>query len=216
MREAAQAAGALTVSAPTPRCSGSTSRTARVARLRTTRGEIEAERVVICCGVWSPRIARMAGADDPADADGPPDDRHRPGAALRDERRRRVPDRARHGHQHVRAPGGRQPRDRLLRAPPDPPRPRRDPLDRGLGALADRAAVHAGRLRAPARAGPRADARDRRRRVGRHQVRDQRPALGDRRRPAAARRDARGARPVERRGGLDQGGARASARRSPS
>ncbi len=34
----------------------------RVRRVRTTRGEIEAERVVIACGAWSPRLARMAGA----------------------------------------------------------------------------------------------------------------------------------------------------------
>ena len=33
--------------------------------MRTTRGDIETEVVVICCGVWSPRIARMAGASIP-------------------------------------------------------------------------------------------------------------------------------------------------------
>jgi glycine cleavage system aminomethyltransferase T/glycine/D-amino acid oxidase-like deaminating enzyme len=33
-----------------------------VRAVRTTGGVIEAEKVVICCGVWSPRIARMAGA----------------------------------------------------------------------------------------------------------------------------------------------------------
>src|SRR6201987_4344326 len=37
----------------------------RVRRIRTTRGDTEAERVVIACGVWSPRIARMAGASIP-------------------------------------------------------------------------------------------------------------------------------------------------------
>ncbi len=31
----------------------------------TTRGRIEAHRVVVCCGAWSPRIARMAGAEIP-------------------------------------------------------------------------------------------------------------------------------------------------------
>src|SRR5581483_8346231 len=30
-----------------------------VRRVRTTRGDVEAETVVIACGVWSPRIARM-------------------------------------------------------------------------------------------------------------------------------------------------------------
>ena len=37
----------------------------RVRGVRTTRGDFEAELVVICCGVWSPRIARMAGASIP-------------------------------------------------------------------------------------------------------------------------------------------------------
>jgi glycine cleavage system aminomethyltransferase T/glycine/D-amino acid oxidase-like deaminating enzyme len=37
----------------------------RIRRVRTTGGDIEAETVVICCGVWSPRIAKMAGAHIP-------------------------------------------------------------------------------------------------------------------------------------------------------
>ena len=37
----------------------------RVRRVRTDGGDIEAEVVVIACGVWSPRIARMAGASIP-------------------------------------------------------------------------------------------------------------------------------------------------------
>jgi glycine cleavage system aminomethyltransferase T/glycine/D-amino acid oxidase-like deaminating enzyme len=37
----------------------------RVRRVRTTRGDIEAERVVIACGAWSPRLAGMAGASIP-------------------------------------------------------------------------------------------------------------------------------------------------------
>src|SRR5207247_1735292 len=37
----------------------------RVRRIRTTSGEIEAEVVVIACGVWSPGMARMAGAAIP-------------------------------------------------------------------------------------------------------------------------------------------------------
>jgi glycine cleavage system aminomethyltransferase T/glycine/D-amino acid oxidase-like deaminating enzyme len=37
----------------------------RVQAVLTSRGRIEAERVVICCGVWSPRIARLAGAEIP-------------------------------------------------------------------------------------------------------------------------------------------------------
>ena len=34
----------------------------RVRSVSTSAGEIETDNVVICCGVWSPRIARMAGA----------------------------------------------------------------------------------------------------------------------------------------------------------
>src|SRR5205085_7614455 len=34
----------------------------RVKRVRTTRGDIETERVVIATGAWSPRLAQMAGA----------------------------------------------------------------------------------------------------------------------------------------------------------
>jgi glycine cleavage system aminomethyltransferase T/glycine/D-amino acid oxidase-like deaminating enzyme len=37
----------------------------RVRRVRTTRGDIEADRVVIACGAWSPRLARMAGGSIP-------------------------------------------------------------------------------------------------------------------------------------------------------
>jgi glycine cleavage system aminomethyltransferase T/glycine/D-amino acid oxidase-like deaminating enzyme len=37
----------------------------RVRRVRTTRGDFDADTVVIACGVWSPRIARMAGASIP-------------------------------------------------------------------------------------------------------------------------------------------------------
>src|SRR3954466_529872 len=37
----------------------------RVRRVRTSRGDIQTELVVVACGVWSPRIARMAGASIP-------------------------------------------------------------------------------------------------------------------------------------------------------
>ena len=37
----------------------------RVRAVRTTQGEIATEVCAICCGVWSPRIARMAGARIP-------------------------------------------------------------------------------------------------------------------------------------------------------
>src|SRR5687768_1162613 len=59
MREEAQAAGALTVSANTEVLGIDVER-GRVRRVRTTRGDVEADVVVIACGVWSPRLARMA------------------------------------------------------------------------------------------------------------------------------------------------------------
>jgi glycine cleavage system aminomethyltransferase T/glycine/D-amino acid oxidase-like deaminating enzyme len=64
MRERAQEAGALTVS-PLTEVTAIDVEHGRVRRVRTTRGDIEADTVVIACGVWSPRIARMAGAKIP-------------------------------------------------------------------------------------------------------------------------------------------------------
>ena len=64
MRERAQELGALTVSANTEVLDIDVER-GRVRRVHTTRGVIETEYVVVCCGVWSPRIARMAGASIP-------------------------------------------------------------------------------------------------------------------------------------------------------
>jgi glycine/D-amino acid oxidase-like deaminating enzyme len=61
MREQGQASGALQVFANTE-VLGIDVREGRVKRVRTSRGDVEAEYVVIACGIWSPRIARMAGA----------------------------------------------------------------------------------------------------------------------------------------------------------
>src|ERR1700751_5238100 len=61
MREGAQRSGALTVLAGTEVC-GITVTDGRVRGVSTSAGEIATDNVVICCGVWSPRIARMAGA----------------------------------------------------------------------------------------------------------------------------------------------------------
>jgi glycine/D-amino acid oxidase-like deaminating enzyme len=141
MREAAQATGALTVS-PNTEVLGIDVAGGRVRAVRTTRGDIAAERVVICCGVWSPRIARMAGANIPLtpavhqmidigpvprfassvgvefpivrDMDTNMYERQEGGSLEIGSYAHRP---------HVRAPGGRQSRDRLLRTPPDPPRP---------------------------------------------------------------------------------------------
>jgi heterotetrameric sarcosine oxidase gamma subunit len=61
MRENAQRSGALTVLAGTE-VHGITADGAQVRGVTTSAGEILTDNVVICCGVWSPRIARMAGA----------------------------------------------------------------------------------------------------------------------------------------------------------
>ncbi|HSP09953.1 MAG TPA: FAD-dependent oxidoreductase [Candidatus Dormibacteraeota bacterium] len=62
MREEAQASGALHVS-PKTEVLGIDVEHGHVRRVRTTQGDIEAETVVIACGVWSPRVARMAGTN---------------------------------------------------------------------------------------------------------------------------------------------------------
>src|SRR6516225_6344755 len=61
MRERAQAAGALTVASGV-KVMGVAVSGGRVRAVVTTAGEIATDNIVICCGVWSPRIARMAGA----------------------------------------------------------------------------------------------------------------------------------------------------------
>src|SRR3954452_23136416 len=64
MRERAQESGALTVFANTE-VLGIAVEQGRVRGVRTSRGDIATEVVVVCCGVWSPKIARMAGASIP-------------------------------------------------------------------------------------------------------------------------------------------------------
>src|SRR5262245_46396554 len=64
MRERAQEMGALQV-APTVEVTGIDVEEGRVRRVRTTAGDIETETIAIACGVWSPKIARMAGAHIP-------------------------------------------------------------------------------------------------------------------------------------------------------
>ncbi|HWF36638.1 MAG TPA: FAD-dependent oxidoreductase [Solirubrobacteraceae bacterium] len=63
MRERAAEAG-LTIAANTE-VLGFELENGRVRGVRTTRGEIAAEQVVIACGAWSPRLAAMAGASIP-------------------------------------------------------------------------------------------------------------------------------------------------------
>jgi glycine cleavage system aminomethyltransferase T/glycine/D-amino acid oxidase-like deaminating enzyme len=63
MREKAQAKGAQVFA--NTEVLGIDVSDGRVQRVRTSRGDVEAEVVVIACGVWSPSIARMAGASIP-------------------------------------------------------------------------------------------------------------------------------------------------------
>jgi glycine cleavage system aminomethyltransferase T/glycine/D-amino acid oxidase-like deaminating enzyme len=64
MREYAQEHGGLKIAAGTE-VTGIEVENGRVRRVHTDQGLVEAEAVFICCGVWSPRIARMAGASIP-------------------------------------------------------------------------------------------------------------------------------------------------------
>jgi len=63
MRERAQEAG-MKVSANTEVLAIDVDH-GRATRVRTTRGDFDADIIVIACGAWSPRIARMAGASIP-------------------------------------------------------------------------------------------------------------------------------------------------------
>ena len=64
MREEAQSKGALTT-VPNTEVTGIDVEGGRVRRVHTTDGTVEADVVVIACGVWSPVIGRMAGATIP-------------------------------------------------------------------------------------------------------------------------------------------------------
>jgi glycine cleavage system aminomethyltransferase T/glycine/D-amino acid oxidase-like deaminating enzyme len=64
MRKAAQDMGALRISAQTE-VTGIEVSDGRIAGVRTDKGDIRTDTIVIACGVWSPRIAAMAGASIP-------------------------------------------------------------------------------------------------------------------------------------------------------
>ena len=64
MRERAQESGALTV-VPNVEVTGMVVENGRIRAVETNQGTIEAETVVIACGVWSPKVAKMAGAHIP-------------------------------------------------------------------------------------------------------------------------------------------------------
>src|SRR3954463_16681572 len=63
-RERAQEKGALSVFANTE-VLGIDVEGGRVTGIKTSRGDIATDMIVVCCGVWSPKIARMAGASIP-------------------------------------------------------------------------------------------------------------------------------------------------------
>ena len=66
MREEAQQMGALEVRANTEIIGIDLSQDRKsVKAVRTSSGDIETDVIAICCGVWSPRIAQMAGASIP-------------------------------------------------------------------------------------------------------------------------------------------------------
>jgi glycine cleavage system aminomethyltransferase T/glycine/D-amino acid oxidase-like deaminating enzyme len=65
MREEAQQAGALQVLAGAEVLGIEKSAQGRIGGVRTSRGDIATDVCAICCGVWSPRIAAMAGARIP-------------------------------------------------------------------------------------------------------------------------------------------------------
>ncbi len=64
MRERAQEMDALTI-VPNAEVTGMTVEDGRITAVRTSSGDIATECVVIACGVWSPKVARMAGAHIP-------------------------------------------------------------------------------------------------------------------------------------------------------
>ena len=64
MRERARKLAALSVF-PNTEILGIDVKGGRVSRVRTSRGDLMTEYVVVACGVWSPRIAAMAGATIP-------------------------------------------------------------------------------------------------------------------------------------------------------
>ncbi len=64
MREKGVGSGAVHVAANTE-VTGIDVKDGRVSCVRTNAGDIEVENVVVCCGVWSPRVGLMAGAHIP-------------------------------------------------------------------------------------------------------------------------------------------------------
>jgi glycine cleavage system aminomethyltransferase T/glycine/D-amino acid oxidase-like deaminating enzyme len=64
MRDRATEKGALTT-VPNVEVTGIRVEDGRIAAVETDQGTVETDTIVVCCGVWSPKIARMAGAHIP-------------------------------------------------------------------------------------------------------------------------------------------------------
>ena len=198
----------------TPRCSGSTSRAGACGACAPRSGDVEAETVVICCGVWSPRLARMAGASIPLTPavhqmiDIGPVPRFADAKSAIEYPIVRDMD----TNMYERQDGsglevGSYAHRPILHDPEEIPSIEEAALSPTEFPFTEDDFVAADGARA------RADAGDRRRRVGGHQVRDQRPALADAGRPADPRRDARGRRASGRPPRCGSRRARASAAR---
>ena len=206
MRESALALGALTV-VPTVEVTGLDVEQGRIRRVRTSGGRHRGRDRGHRLRRVEPEDRQDGRRGHPAHPGRAPDDLRRPGpAAGRARGRDLLPDHPGHGHLLLRAPARRRHGGRLLRAPGDPAQPGGHPVDRAGQAVADRDALHRGRLRPAAGAGPRADAGGAGRRRGRDPLRDQRPALADPGRAADPGRDPGGQGPLVGRRGVDQGG----------
>ena len=213
MRESALALGALTV-VSTVEVVGMDVEQGRIRRVRTTGGDIEAETVVIACGVWSPKLAKMAGASIPLTpavhqmiSVGPiPQLAERPGEIsfpiVRDmdtfcyERQHGADmEVGSYAHRPILYDPDEIPSIEQAKLSPTEMPFTADDFDPQLEQAL------------------RADAGRARRRRGRDPLRDQRPALADPGRRPAPRRDARGEGPVVGGRGVDQGGPRRRAGR---
>ena len=207
MREYAQSQDALTICASTE-VTGVDVENGRVRRVHTDDGPIETEYLFIACGIWSPRIARMAGATIPLTpavhqmiSVGPiPLFEDKPGEIfypiVRDVDTNMY-ERQNGSDMEV----GSYAHRAILMAPDEIPSIEESALSpTELPFTADDFDLQYG-------AGARADARDPQRRGRGDPPRDQRAALADARRDAAPRRDRGEERLVGRRD-LDQGGAR--------
>ena len=159
MRERALELDALTV-VPTVEVTSLDVEDGAIKRVRTTGGDIESDIVVIACGVWSPKLAAMAGAHIPLTPAVHQMISVGPVPVLADKEGEisypivRDMDTFCYERQH-----GADMEVGSVRASGDPARPGVDPVDRAGKAVADRAAVHVGGLRPATRRGTRADAR---------------------------------------------------------